>query len=179
MRNVRLMALTLVIALVVVLAAPAAAHAQPAQGSGLALTDLPVTLEDGTTGTFDGTLSDLTATLNDTRDGILLSGTLEGVLTLADGTTVDVLQTFEGIATTVTADGAACDILFLDLGPLFLDVLGLTVDLSQVTLDINAVPGAGNLLGNLLCAVAGLLDGPNGALNGVVNLLNQIFDRLG
>ena len=52
-----------------------------------------------------------------------------------------------------------CDVLFLDLGPLSLDLLGLTVDLSQVVLDVNAVPGAGNLLGNLLCAVVGLLDG--------------------
>jgi hypothetical protein len=45
------------------------------------------------------------------------------------------------------------------LGPLNLDLLGLVVTLNQVNLVINAVPGAGNLLGNLLCAVAGLLNG--------------------
>jgi hypothetical protein len=66
--------------------------------------------------------------------------------------------------------GAACDILSLDLGPLNLDVLGLVVDLSEVNLDITAVPGPGNLLGNLLCAVAGLLDGPSP--------LAQVIDRL-
>ena len=58
-----------------------------------------------------------------------------------------------------TVARASCDVLFLDLGPLHLDLLGLTVDLNQVVLDINAVTGAGNLLGNLLCALLGLLDG--------------------
>jgi hypothetical protein len=38
---------------------------------------------------------------------------------------------------------------------------------------IEAIPGAGNLLGNLLCAVAGLLDG--GLLGGPLgNLLNAV-----
>jgi hypothetical protein len=53
---------------------------------------------------------------------------------------------------------ASCDVLFLDLGPLHLDLLGLTVDLAEVVLDVNAVTGPGNLLGNLLCALLGLLD---------------------
>jgi hypothetical protein len=47
-----------------------------------------------------------------------------------------------------------------------------------VHLNITAVPGAGNLLGNLLCAVAGLLDGPS-PLNAVVALLNQLLGALG
>ena len=54
---------------------------------------------------------------------------------------------------------AACDILNLVLGPLDLNILGLQVSLQRVVLDIVAVAGAGPLLGNLLCAVAGLLDG--------------------
>ena len=49
--------------------------------------------------------------------------------------------------------------LNLVLGPLDLNLLGLEVHLDKVVLDIIAVTGAGNLLGNLLCAVAGLLDG--------------------
>jgi len=53
---------------------------------------------------------------------------------------------------------AVCDILLLDLGPLHLDLLGLTVDLNEVILDVNAVAGGGNLLGNLLCGLLGLLD---------------------
>ena len=51
-----------------------------------------------------------------------------------------------------------CQILFLDLPPIFLDVLGLQVDLSAIQLDITAVTGPGNLLGNLLCELVGILD---------------------
>jgi hypothetical protein len=52
----------------------------------------------------------------------------------------------------------ACQILELDIGAIHLDLLGLVVDLSPISLDVTAVPGAGNLLGNLLCALVGLLD---------------------
>src|SRR3954447_9313006 len=65
----------------------------------------------------------------------------------------------------------ACQILNLVLGPLHLDLLGLVIDLNQVILNITAVPGAGNLLGNLLCAVTGLLDNAGG----LAALLNQIL----
>lgn len=50
-------------------------------------------------------------------------------------------------------------ILHLNLDRVFLDLLGLEVDLDEVTLDITARTGKGNLLGNLLSAVSGLLDG--------------------
>ncbi|HYQ31950.1 MAG TPA: hypothetical protein VEQ83_01970, partial [Lapillicoccus sp.] len=75
---------------------------------------------------------------------------------------------------------AACNILHLVLGPLNLNLLGLHVHLNQVVLDITAIPGAGNLLGNLLCAVAGLLDGSPlaGLLGQLTNLLNQILAAL-
>ncbi|MGC0273690.1 hypothetical protein ACO0LV_11940 [Pseudactinotalea sp. Z1739] len=67
----------------------------------------------------------------------------------------------------------------MDLGPIFLDVLGLQVDLSPIELDITAVPGAGNLLGNLLCAVVGLFDSPGNPVNAITNLLNRILGGLG
>jgi hypothetical protein len=53
------------------------------------------------------------------------------------------------------------------------------VHLNQVVLDITAQQGPGNLLGNLLCGVAGLLDN-NGStpLAGLVQLLNQLLARL-
>ena len=51
-----------------------------------------------------------------------------------------------------------CQILDLVLGPLDLDLLGLVVHLDTVHLNITAQRGPGNLLGNLLCAVAGLLN---------------------
>ena len=77
----------------------------------------------------------------------------------------------------VNIAGQTCPILQLDLGPLNLDLLGLQVDLSAISLDITAVPGGGNLLGNLLCTVAGLLD--PGSLTQLVALLNQILALLG
>ena len=66
------------------------------------------------------------------------------------------------------------------MGPLHLDLLGLVVDLNQVHLTITAQQGPGNLLGNLLCAVANLLNGSGSptALQQIVNLLNQILARL-
>ncbi len=69
-----------------------------------------------------------------------------------------------------------CDVLNLVLGPLDLNLLGLEVHLSRVVLNIVAVTGANNLLGNLLCAVTGLLDG-TGLLNELrlANVLNRIL----
>ena len=70
-----------------------------------------------------------------------------------------------------------CPILTLVLGPLDLNLLGLRVQLNRVNLRITAVSGPGNLLGNLLCAVAGLLNGPQGSLQAtqVTGLLNLIL----
>ena len=84
-----------------------------------------------------------------------------------------------GGANRVAARGAACDILHLTLGPLDLDLLGLQIHLNRVVLNIDADPGPGNLLGNLLCAVAGLLDGGlNGLLGRLTRLLNRILGQL-
>ena len=75
-----------------------------------------------------------------------------------------------------------CPILHLVLGPLNLNLLGLTVHLNTVVLDITAVPGAGNLLGNLLCSVANLLNGTGATsglspaqLSGLLNIVNQLL----
>ena len=77
-----------------------------------------------------------------------------------------------------TAQLGSCDILSLVLGPLHLDLLGLQIDLNQVVLDITAQTGAGNLLGNLLCAITGLLDAGSLGVQ-VVTLLNQLIGILG
>jgi hypothetical protein len=78
---------------------------------------------------------------------------------------------------TTPPEPTSCPILHLDLGPLDLNLLGLTVHLNEVVLDITAVPGPGNLLGNLLCAIAGLLDGVD--LGGVLGgLLQNLIDAL-
>jgi hypothetical protein len=69
----------------------------------------------------------------------------------------------------LTADGIAnadqgTEVLFLDLRGLNLNLLGLDVSLSELVLDVSAVEGDGNLLGNLLSSVTGLLDGGLGSL---------------
>ena len=124
------------------------------------------------------------------RDGVMyMKGFLRGVIKDAGPNT-----TFSGVQNIpikkingsplvdgrIAANAAACDILNLVLGPLDLNILGLRVQLNQVVLDITAVPGAGNLLGNLLCAVAGLLDGTPlaGLLGQLQTLLNQILAAL-
>jgi hypothetical protein len=84
-------------------------------------------------------------------------------------------QTVSAPVTEATA-ATGCDILDLVLGPLHLDLLGLNVDLNRVILTITAVPGAGALLGNLLCSVAGLLDG--GDLGALATLLNTLLGLL-
>ena len=96
-----------------------------------------------------------------------------------------VMQTVTNTPATSPVDSASasggCTILDLTLGPLHLDLLGLVVDLNQVHLTITAQPGPGNLLGNLLCSVAHLLDSsgsnPN-VLQQIANLLNQILGGL-
>jgi hypothetical protein len=72
---------------------------------------------------------------------------------------------------------ASCEILRLSIGAIDLNLLGLTVHLNPVLLVITAVPGPGNLLGNLLCAIANLLNGPS-PLAGIVALLNQLLALL-
>jgi len=69
---------------------------------------------------------------------------------------------------------ATCAILNLVLGPLDLNLLGLRVQLNQVVLDITAVTGTSNLVGNLLCAIAGLLS-PLGPLSQLLDLLNNLI----
>lgn len=102
--------------------------------------------------------------------------TLEGARGSVPHTKVMNLQV-QDVTSGAAASGiqaASCDILNLVLGPLDLNILGLEVHLNQVVLDIVATSGAGNLLGNLLCAVAGLLDG-GAVLGQIAGLLNQIL----
>jgi len=76
---------------------------------------------------------------------------------------------------------ATCSILHLVLGPLDLNLLGLKVHLNRVVLDITAESGSGNLLGNLLCAVAHLLDGTSPSLLDILrlgSLLNRILGQI-
>ncbi len=74
--------------------------------------------------------------------------------------------------------GNPCSILALDLGPINLNLLGLVVRTNQIQLRIDAVQGPGNLLGNLLCGITGILN-PSGAIaNTPLGQLTQILNAL-
>jgi hypothetical protein len=78
-------------------------------------------------------------------------------------------------ALVIPAQVGRCQVLNLNLAPIALNLLGLTVDTTIIQLVINANQGAGNLLGNLLCAVAGLLDNfTPAAAPALADTLNQV-----
>ncbi|MBV9792620.1 MAG: hypothetical protein JO016_01665 [Actinobacteria bacterium] len=130
-------------------------------------------------GTFSGTFTPKRFSV---KNGVLeATGVLKGTLTDASGKSLGTVnQTVTDSVNTSAAANApvGCQVLNLVLGPLNLNLLGLVVTLNQVTLNITAVPGAGNLLGNLLCAVANLLN-PGGGLTSLSTLLNEILAALG
>lgn len=110
---------------------------------------------------------------------LVAEGVLNGTLTTADGTANTI--TDQAVTLPVSSIDPNCQILNLVLGPLDLNLLGLKIHLNQVVLNITAVPGNGNLLGNLLCAIANLLNGGgplNTLLTDVETLLNQILGAL-
>lgn len=155
---------TLVGALVMALAmAPGAAFAKGGKEKKNPFASIPVS---GTSaaGAFSGTM-DVVGWQQNAAGGIdaigILNGTLAGRPVVSQVVTwpLDAAASGGAGARKMGAQQAACDVLNLVLGPLDLNLLGLQVHLDQVVLDIVAQPGPGNLLGNLLCAVAGLLDG--------------------
>ena len=174
MKRFVLLGVTAMLALALIV--PSVAAAAPQRNA--LLTDIPVpttTLPGG--GTFtDGLLSITSVTLNSAGQ-LVFGGTLTGTATQG-GTVTEISQTFTNVVGSLLGGQGRCEILDLDLGPIFLDLLGLEIDLDEINLDITAVSGPGNLLGNLLCAVAGLLDG-NGPLSGLNNLLTRITGLLG
>ena len=114
-------------------------------------------------------------------------GVVNGVVHRADGSTRTFtvirtirVKTIDGQAPGATRSAAAkatCDVLHLRLAPLNLNLLGLKVHLDRVVLDIVAQSGAGQLLGNLVCAVAHLLDS-GGTLGQILSKLSAILDQL-
>jgi hypothetical protein len=102
-------------------------------------------------------------------------GQLTGTLT---NTVTGATQAVSQSVTLPTSASGTCQILDLTLGPLDLNLLGLLVHLDQVHLNITAQSGPGNLLGNLLCGIAGLLDQGNTPTSQLANLLNQLLRLL-
>ncbi len=164
--RLRLVTLALIVALMsLFVVAPLSAGAQPATAGGTATVNLP--------GQIVGTFTNLQATL-DQAGNIVISGLFTGQA-LVGG----VLKTFtnEPFTTTLLSATGTCEVLTLHVGAIHLNLLGLVVDVAPIDIHITAQAGPGNLLGNLLCAVAHLLDS-NAANQALANLLNRIFGLL-
>jgi hypothetical protein len=111
----------------------------------------------------------------DAQGGVINAvGTLSGTVTNTAGEIVATLTDFAVNFPLTSTQGTSCQVLHLELGPLDLDVLGLVIHLNRVVLDIQAQPGPGNLLGNLLCALTGLLDA-DGSIGAIARFLNRIL----
>jgi hypothetical protein len=153
----------------------AAAPTQSAtQVAPVTINGLPATGQQGP-GTLTGTF---TPTQFINQNGQLaVQGTFVGSFTNTATQAVTPITTTATALITGASTSGSCSVLSLTLGPLHLDLLGLVVDLNQVNLNITAQRGPGNLLGNLLCSVAGLLDNGTG-LQGVVNILNHLLAGL-
>jgi hypothetical protein len=168
------MFLALLLAAVAVTTTTTAAQGQGNSG----VLSVPI-IGSGPGATFAGTLNVTRFVREGTQ--ILALGTVSGTLTNTVTGLVRNVVTTVAIPLDLGASGAlngVCEILSLVLGPIDLDLLGLIVHVDQIVIDIDAQPGAGNLLGNLLCGVAGLLDG-GGPLAQIVARLNQILGALG
>jgi len=90
------------------------------------------------------------------RQVVIVGNQLQATIGMGSQVAGDVIQTI--LITTSPSASPACPILHLRLNSIHLNLLGLDVLTSDICLDITAQPGGGNLLGNLLCAVARLLD---------------------
>jgi hypothetical protein len=184
-----LTSITLALAASILIGPALTAQKNSKDGAGL-------TVPFSTTGVNNGGTADITGTLTITRfaneGGKLVAiGTLAATATDATAGSRSVITEVTLPVTSITSgdnaapsavitQAVACGILHLELGPLDLNLLGLVVHLNQVVLDVSAQPGAGNLLGNLLCSIANLLNsGPLAQiLNQLVGLLNQLIAAL-
>src|SRR6185437_10319628 len=161
-------AVALVTAVALALAPALAPAPVQAKELGASQVQIPVSgtidLSTSAPGVFEGTFT-LLKFVND-NGSVVAVGTIAGtarddaghILKTGLQTVALPVSTGRGASAASAIAAASCPILNLVLGPLDLNLLGLTVHLNQVVLNITAVPGAGNLLGILLCAVAGLLD---------------------
>jgi hypothetical protein len=138
-------------------------------------TNVPVagTLTGGRT--FRGTLDITRFAVQDGQ--VVALGALTGVVRDAGGNVIHRVVDVP-VAIPLSHGGGTCRILHLELGPLDLDLLGLVIHINRIVIDITAHRGPGQLLGNLLCALAHLLDGSvrNNVLS---NLLTAVVRLVG
>lgn len=174
---------------------PAAAARKARPVPSTTLTDSPLTDAAGNVvGSFTGTatLSHVATEGRSLIATILFNGTavVNGVTTTVSNVPATTTLFTGGATSTAaaTTNAAAaqlvtqsCPVLDLAIGQIHLNLLGLDVTLSAIDLDIVAQAGPGALVGNLLCAVVHLLDGPTGGAvgNALANLLDTINGLLG
>jgi hypothetical protein len=174
----RRMGLAVVVAIALAAFHPVAAFAKKQSAPSLAV---PVVgTVTNAAGSFAGTLTVKRFVARGNQ--VFAIGTVSGLLTTATGATSIVTVaalpvTVATVPVTVPAPlntaQVTCNVLNLVLGPLHLNLLGLVVDLNQVVLNITAEAGGG-LLGNLLCAIAGLLGNPAGLASSLNDLLGAL-----
>jgi hypothetical protein len=158
------------------LVGPASAGAQTPT-TATSFTRIPVTGKVSNHKTFTGRYTvNYFATRGDTTYAV---GTLTGRIGRRHVSKQNVrMPVTLGPASPQTA--ANCRILNLTLGPLDLNLLGLRVQLNRVHLQITGITGPGNLLGNLLCGVANLLNTPPAPpasnLTGLLNIVLQLIN---
>jgi hypothetical protein len=115
------------------------------------------------------------------RRAVYAVGTLRGTLKGRHITRYDVMMpatlTGSGSGSAARAAQASCSILHLVIGPINLNLLGLRITTNRIVVDITAVPGAGNLLGNLLCDLTNALN-QGGALSQLNSDLQQLAATL-
>jgi len=163
----RAVALAVTVAVMLLFSVTTTGSASAAPKTGSVTTVIPETqLPEDVTGVVS--VTDFT-----NQGGTLIAS---GTATLTN--TVTGVSESQAFAVPVVSAVGTCEILDLVLGPLDLDLLGLVIHLDQVVLNITAEQGPGNLLGNLLCAIAGLLDG-SGPLGALAGLLDRILAILG
>jgi len=130
-----------------------------------------------------------------TINSVSITGVANNALQLVANATTAGGTAFQiPLTLTNTTPNAETPILDLHVGAIHLDVLGLKVDTSDICLSITAQSGEGQLLGNLLTNVAGLLDQGadlsqilgsltgtqlNTLTTGVTDLLNGAFSAIG
>jgi hypothetical protein len=163
---------TIILAILTMALLFAPIQSSAAQGTNSITTGIVQTIQG--VGTFTGSL---TTTSFQLVNGVINAvGTISGTLTSTTGQVIGTV-TNAPISVPLTGLTGSCPILSLHTGQINLALLGLNVVLSPIDLNITAQSAPGNLLGNLLCAVAHLLD-TNGPLTGLVALLNQILAAL-
>ncbi len=135
---------------------------------------IPITPQNvvDTTGNVVGQITAVNITkVSSTGTGLVASGAAL-VQTATGGTSIAQFTNAP-----LTPSGS-CPILHLSIGPINLNLLGLQVTTNQIVIDITAQSGPGNLLGNLLCDVANLLNQNPLNLNQIASLLDQVLALL-